>query len=142
VNNSIAQGARLNTGGQRPAHLPKGYFYTPTVLSEVTPEQDIFRKEVFGPVMGITPFSNTDEAIALANDTEYGLASYLWTNDLRTSIKVSEALEFGIVGINEWAAHATEAPFGGWKQSGLGYECGEEGLQEYLEKKLISVGDL
>ena len=142
VNNSIAQGAHLNTGGQRPDHLPKGYFYTPTVLSEVTPEQDIFRKEVFGPVMGITPFANTDEAIALANDTEYGLASYLWTNDLRTSIKVSEALEFGIVGINEWAAHATEAPFGGWKQSGLGYECGEEGLHEYLEKKLISIGDL
>ncbi len=142
VSNSIAQGACLNTGGQRPAHLSKGYFYTPTVLSEVTPEQDIFRKEVFGPVMGITPFANTDEAIALANDTEYGLASYLWTNDLRTSIKVSEALEFGIVGINEWAAHATEAPFGGWKQSGLGYECGEEGLHEYLEKKLISVGDL
>ncbi|WP_421800537.1 NAD-dependent succinate-semialdehyde dehydrogenase [Haliscomenobacter sp.] len=142
VGNSIAQGAHLNVGGQRPAHLPKGYFYTPTVLSEMAPEQDIFRKEVFGPVMGIMPFTNTDEAIALANDTEYGLASYLWTNDLRTSIKVSEALEFGIVGINEWAAHATEAPFGGWKQSGLGYECGEEGLQEYLEKKLISVGDL
>lgn len=142
VSNSIAQGARLSTGGQRPAHLDKGFFYTPTVLSEMTPEQAIFRKEVFGPVMGIMPFANTDEAIALANDTEYGLASYLWTNDLRTSIKVSEALEFGIVGINEWAAHATEAPFGGWKQSGLGYECGEEGLQEYLEKKLISIGDL
>lgn len=142
VGNSIAQGAYLNTGGQRPAQLSKGYFYSPTVLSEMTPEQAIFRKEVFGPVMGIMPFANTDEAIALANDTEYGLASYLWTNDMRTSIKVSEALEFGIVGINEWAAHATEAPFGGWKQSGLGYECGEEGLQEYLEKKLISIGDL
>ena len=142
VGDSIAQGAHLSTGGQRPAHLSKGYFYSPTVLSEVTPEQAIFRKEVFGPVMGIMPFSSTEEAIALANDTEYGLASYLWTNDLRTSIKVSEALEFGIVGINEWAAHATEAPFGGWKQSGLGYECGEEGLQEYLEKKLISIGDL
>lgn len=142
VSNSIAQGAHLNTGGQRPAHLGKGYFYAPTVLSEMTQKQDIFRKEVFGPVMGIMPFSSTEEAIALANDTEYGLASYLWTNDLRTSIKVSEALEFGIVGINEWAAHATEAPFGGWKQSGLGYECGEEGLQEYLEKKLISIGDL
>lgn len=142
VNNSLAQGAQLSTGGQRPAHLSKGYFYSPTVLSEMTPEQAIFRKEVFGPVMGIMPFATTEEAITLANDTEYGLASYLWTNDLRTSIKVSEALEFGIVGINEWAAHATEAPFGGWKQSGLGYECGEEGLQEYLEKKLISIGDL
>jgi len=142
VQNSIRQGARLSTGGHRPAQFPKGFFYTPTVLSDVSPDYDIFRKEVFGPVMGVTPFSSTDEAISLANDTEYGLASYMWTNDLRTSIKVSEALEFGIVGINEWAAHATEAPFGGWKQSGLGYECGEEGLHEYLEKKLISIGDL
>lgn len=142
VNNSINQGATLVTGGKRPEHLAQGYFFQPTVLAEVKTDQDIFRKEVFGPVMGITPFVDMDEAIALANDTEYGLASYLWTNDLRTSIKVSEALEFGIVGINEWAAHATEAPFGGWKQSGLGYECGEEGLHEYLEKKLISVGDL
>ena len=142
VQNSIAQGAKLSTGGNRPTQFDKGFFYSPTVLSDVTPEQDIFRKEVFGPVMGITPFASTEEAISLANDTEYGLASYLWTNDLRTSIKVSEALEFGIVGINEWAAHATEAPFGGWKQSGLGYECGEEGLHEYLEKKLISIGDL
>lgn len=142
VNNSVSQGATLVTGGKRPEQLAQGYFFQPTVLAEVKTDQDIFRKEVFGPVMGITPFVDTDEAIALANDTEYGLASYLWTNDLRTSIKVSEALEFGIVGINEWAAHATEAPFGGWKQSGLGYECGEEGLHEYLEKKLISVGDL
>lgn len=142
VNNSISQGATLVTGGKRPEYLAQGYFFQPTVLAEVKTDHDIFRKEVFGPVMGITPFMDTDEAIALANDTEYGLASYLWTNDLRTSIKVSETLEFGIVGINEWAAHATEAPFGGWKQSGLGYECGEEGLHEYLEKKLISVGDL
>jgi acyl-CoA reductase-like NAD-dependent aldehyde dehydrogenase len=142
VQNSIRQGARLSTGGHRPAQFTKGFFYAPTVLADVSPTYDIFRKEVFGPVMGVTPFSSTDEAISLANDTEYGLASYMWTNDLRTSIKVSEALEFGIVGINEWAAHATEAPFGGWKESGLGYECGEEGLHEYLEKKLISIGDL
>jgi acyl-CoA reductase-like NAD-dependent aldehyde dehydrogenase len=92
--------------------------------------------------LSITAFDTEAEAIALANDTEYGLAAYLWTNDLRASIRISEALEFGIIGINEWAAHAIEAPFGGWKQSGLGYECGEEGLHEYLEKKLIAHGDL
>jgi acyl-CoA reductase-like NAD-dependent aldehyde dehydrogenase len=111
-------------------------------LKNVKPGQAIFEQEIFGPVMGVTSFRTTEEAIALANATEYGLAAYLWTDRLREAIQVSEALEFGIVGVNEWAAHATEAPFGGWKQSGVGYECGAEGLQEYLEKKLISFGDL
>jgi succinate-semialdehyde dehydrogenase len=142
VDQSLSQGAKLYCGGKRPTQLPKGYFYEPTLLANVDQQTAIFRQEVFGPVMGVTPFSTLEQAIELANDTEYGLASYCWTNDLRTSIKVSEALEFGIVGINEWAAHATEAPFGGWKQSGLGYECGEEGLHEYQEKKLVSIGDL
>jgi acyl-CoA reductase-like NAD-dependent aldehyde dehydrogenase len=113
-----------------------------TLLKDVKPQYAAFRKEIFGPVMAVTPFETLDEAIALANDTEYGLAAYLWTNDLNTSIYVSEALEFGIVGVNEWAPHSIEAPFGGWKQSGLGYECGEEGLHEYLEKKLIAIGGL
>jgi acyl-CoA reductase-like NAD-dependent aldehyde dehydrogenase len=142
VQNAVNQGAVLLAGGKRPAHLEKGFFFEPTLLKDVTKENDIFRKEIFGPVMSVTPFDTIEEAIALANDTEYGLAAYLWTNNLKTSIKVSEALEFGIVGINEWSAHSIEAPFGGWKQSGLGYECGEEGLHEYLEKKLIAIGDL
>ena len=142
VNNSIAAGAKLLCGGKRPPQYKNGFYYEPTVLADVSAEMPIFRKEIFGPVMSITPFETEAEAIKLANDTEYGLAAYLWTNDLRVSIRVSEALEFGIVGVNEWNAHGIEAPFGGWKQSGLGYECGEEGLQEYLEKKLISIGDL
>ena len=78
-----------------------------------------------------------DEALALANRTPYGLAAYVWTNDLRAAVRLSEGLEFGIVGVNEWAPHATEAPFGGWKQSGLGHESGAEGLAEYLETKLV-----
>ena len=130
------------TGGKVPPQYAEGFYYEPTVLADVDRENPIFRREIFGPVLSITPFDTMEEAINLANDTEYGLAAYLWTNNLKTSIKVSEALEFGIVGINEWAAHAIEAPFGGWKQSGLGYECGEEGLHEYLEKKLIAIGDL
>jgi succinate-semialdehyde dehydrogenase len=142
VQNAVNQGATLMAGGKRPAHLPKGFFFEPTLLKDVTAENDIFRKEIFGPVMSVTPFDTIEEAIALANDTEYGLAAYAWTNNLKNSIKISEALEFGIVGINEWAAHSIEAPFGGWKQSGLGYECGEEGLHEYMEKKLIAIGDL
>jgi acyl-CoA reductase-like NAD-dependent aldehyde dehydrogenase len=142
VKTSIKQGAKLLCGGRVPPHLEKGYFYEPTVLAPVEPHMAAFQQEIFGPVMAITPFDTTEEAITLANNTDYGLAAYLWTDDLKTAIKVSEALEFGIVGINEWVAHAIEAPFGGWKQSGLGYECGEEGLHEYLEKKLIAIGDL
>ena len=140
VQDAIAAGATLLCGGQVPADLEKGYFYAPTLLKDVTPDNPLFRNEVFGPVMSVTPFDTEAEAIALANDTEYGLAAYIWTNNLQTSIQVSEGLEFGIVGINEWNPHAIEAPFGGWKQSGLGYECGEEGLHEYLHKKLVATG--
>jgi acyl-CoA reductase-like NAD-dependent aldehyde dehydrogenase len=140
VQDAIAAGAKLLCGGHAPADLEKGYFYAPTLLKDVTPDNPLFRNEVFGPVMSVTPFDTEAEAIALANDTEYGLAAYIWTNNLQTSIKVSEALEFGIIGINEWNPHAIEAPFGGWKQSGLGYECGEEGLHEYLHKKLVATG--
>jgi acyl-CoA reductase-like NAD-dependent aldehyde dehydrogenase len=140
VEKSVKEGAKLLCGGTIPEG--KGFFYNPTVLADVSPEMAAFRNEIFGPVMSITPFDTFEEALALANDTEYGLAAYVWTNNLNTSIKASEALEFGIVGINEWAAHGIEAPFGGWKQSGLGQECGEEGLHEYLEKKLIAIGGL
>lgn len=142
VESSRNNGGEVLCGGKIPANCEKGYFYEPTLVKNVTPENPLFRNEIFGPVMSVTPFDTTEQALTLANDTEYGLAAYIWTNDLNTSIHVSEALEFGIVGINEWAAHAIEAPFGGWKQSGLGYECGEEGLHEYLDKKLIAVGGL
>jgi acyl-CoA reductase-like NAD-dependent aldehyde dehydrogenase len=138
VADSVAAGATLLCGGV--TMHDKGYFYAPTVLADVSPTMAAFREEIFGPVMAITPFETVAEALQLANDTEYGLAAYVWTNDLNTSIRVSEGLEFGIIGINEWNAHAIEAPFGGWKQSGQGYECGAEGLHEYLEKKLISTG--
>ncbi len=142
VDEAVKAGATLLTGGKVPPQYANGFYYEPTVLADVETDNPIFRKEIFGPVLSITPFDTLEQALNLANDTEYGLAAYLWTNNLKTSIKVSEALEFGIIGINEWAAHAIEAPFGGWKQSGLGYECGEEGLHEYLEKKLIAIGDL
>lgn len=135
-------GVEVRSGGRGPTALPHGYCFEPTVLSGVTPEMPVFSEEIFGPVMPIVSFDKVDEAIALANQTPYGLAAYVWTNDLRASVKISEALEFGIVGINEWAPHATEAPFGGWKQSGLGHESGSEGLAEYLETKLVAVGGL
>jgi acyl-CoA reductase-like NAD-dependent aldehyde dehydrogenase len=132
----------VRAGGHRPPSLPHGYFFEPTVLAGVRPEMPVFQEEIFGPVMPVIPFDDLDEALSLANRTPYGLAAYVWTNDLRASVKASEGLEFGIVGVNEWAPHATEAPFGGWKQSGLGHESGAEGLQEYLETKLVSIGGL
>ena len=135
-------GVEVRSGGRAPAHLPRGYFFEPTVLAGVAPATPVFQEEIFGPVMPIVPFDELEEAIALANRTPYGLAAYVWTNDLRASVKLSEALQFGMVGINEWAPHATEAPFGGWKQSGIGHESGSEGLAEYLETKLVAIGDL
>ena len=142
VAGAAGQGVEVRCGGRVPAALPHGYFFEPTVLSGVAADMPVFREEIFGPVMPIVTFDEVDEAIALANQTQYGLAAYVWTNDLRASVKISEALEFGMVGINEWAPHATEAPFGGWKQSGLGHESGSEGLSEYLETKLVAIGGL
>ena len=138
---SAHAGAELVCGGGRGGHT-RGYFLEPTLMRHEGTENPVFQRELFGPVMPVTTFRTLDEAIHLANATEYGLAAYVWTNDLRTSIHASEQLEFGLVGINEWYPQAFEAPFGGWKQSGLGYECGSEGLAEYQEKKLISTGGL
>jgi succinate-semialdehyde dehydrogenase len=140
VADASSRGVEVRAGGRRPEALPRGYFFEPTVLSGVTPDMPVFGEEIFGPVMPVTAFDEIEEALALANRTPYGLAAYVWTNDLRAAIKLSEGLEFGIVGVNEWAPHATEAPFGGWKQSGVGHESGAEGLQEYLETKLVSIG--
>lgn len=140
VGDAVSSGVDVRTGGRRPAALDRGYFFEPTVLAGVTAGMPVFEDEIFGPVMPVIPFDELEEALALANRTPYGLAAYVWTNDLRASVKLSEGLEFGMVGVNEWAPHATEAPFGGWKQSGLGHESGAEGLAEYLETKLVSVG--
>ena len=134
-----AHGVDVVVGGSR-GDFAKGYFHQPTLVQNTSVDSPLFKNEIFGPVMPVTTFKSMEEAIQLANATEYGLASYVWTNDLKTSIHVSEQLEFGLVGINEWYPQAFEAPFGGWKQSGLGYECGEDGLVEYMEKKLISIG--
>jgi acyl-CoA reductase-like NAD-dependent aldehyde dehydrogenase len=142
VEDATRQGVAVRAGGGRPPNQSRGYFFQPTVLAGVAPGMPVFQEEIFGPVMPIVPFDDLDEAIGLANQTQYGLAAYVWTNDLRAAVKASEALQFGMVGINEWAPHATEAPFGGWKQSGLGHESGSEGLSEYLETKLVAIGGL
>ena len=135
-------GAAVCVGGKRPADQPRGYFYEATVMTGVSHETSLFQNEIFGPVMPIASFADADQAIAQANSTRYGLAAYVWTNDLRTAMRAAERLEFGMVGVNEWTPQSTEVPFAGWKESGLGRESGAEGLEEYLETKLIAFGGL
>jgi succinate-semialdehyde dehydrogenase len=140
VTDARSKGVELVAGGGRPSG--RGYFFEPTVLAGVKPEMRVYEEEIFGPVLPIASFEDVDEAIAAANRTDYGLAAYVWTNDLKTSIRCYEGLHFGMIGVNEWLPQAPEAPFPGWKHSGLGAESGAEGLDEYLEKKLVSIGSL
>ncbi|MHA4807544.1 NAD-dependent succinate-semialdehyde dehydrogenase [Flavitalea flava] len=136
------QKAEILTGGVAPAGTGKGYFIQPAVITGLDQSSVLARNEIFGPLLPLFIFDGLEDGLAKANDTEYGLAAYLFTNNLQTAILASERLEFGIVGINEWAPHGTEAPFGGWKYSGQGHESGSEGLYEYMVKKLISIGGL
>jgi succinate-semialdehyde dehydrogenase/glutarate-semialdehyde dehydrogenase len=137
VSGAVDGGARLLTGGGRPAG--RGWYYRPTVLTEVDHSAPILREEIFGPVAPIVTFDDLDEAIAQANDTEYGLVSYVYTQDLARGLRVSEALEAGMVGLNRGVVSDPAAPFGGVKQSGIGREGGHHGLLDYLESKYVAV---
>ncbi len=142
VAEAVAAGASAPVGGGRPAELPRGYFYRPTVITGLSPEMRLYREEIFGPVLPIIPFDDAETALQMANDTEYGLTAYVLTNDLNTAVKMAEGLQFGMVGINDWLPATPEAPFGGVKQSGLGRECGQEGLEDYMETRTIFIGGL
>jgi succinate-semialdehyde dehydrogenase/glutarate-semialdehyde dehydrogenase len=133
------KGARVVAGGERVQvdGLGGTTFFAPTLLADVTPEMLISREETFGPIAAVTPFDDEDEVVARANDTEYGLAAYVYTNDLSTAIRVTEKLRFGMVGINDINPTSAAAPFGGVKASGLGREGGYEGIDEYLDTKLV-----
>lgn len=139
VQDALEKQAALVTGGARPP-LPSGYFYQPTVLTDVTAAMQLGCDEVFGPVMAVNTFSTVEEALQMANDTPFGLAAYVMTKDLSTATRVYEGLEFGIVGVNDMVPATAEAPFGGLKASGFGREAGQEGLQEYLDQKFVSIG--
>ncbi|MBL6972350.1 MAG: NAD-dependent succinate-semialdehyde dehydrogenase, partial [Desulfobacterales bacterium] len=130
VSDALAQGAALVCGGRRLTedNLDRGYFYAPTVLSDVTPQMLIFREETFGPVAPIIAFDSEEEVLALANDTNYGLAAYIYTNNLSRAMRMFEALNFGIIGINDINPTSAAAPFGGMQESGLGREGGREGI--------------
>jgi acyl-CoA reductase-like NAD-dependent aldehyde dehydrogenase len=135
-------GATVLAGGKRPSDRPRGYFFEPTVLTNPAADSPLFQDEIFGPVLPIASFDDAEQAIAQANSTSYGLAAYVWTNDLRAAIQTAERLEFGMIGVNDWSPQSTEVPFTGWKQSGIGRESGAEGLEEYLETKTIALGGL
>jgi succinate-semialdehyde dehydrogenase/glutarate-semialdehyde dehydrogenase len=137
VDDATSRGASVVTGGSTTGDA--GYFYQPTVLTDVSPDADLFREEIFGPVAPIATFSDEDKAIQMANDTEYGLVAYAFTTDLGRTIRVSEGLEFGMVGINQGIVSNPAAPFGGVKHSGFGREGGPEGIEEYLSVKYVGI---
>jgi succinate-semialdehyde dehydrogenase/glutarate-semialdehyde dehydrogenase len=137
VNAALATGAHPATGGSAPDRT--GYYFTPTVLAAVPREAHILSQEIFGPVAPVVAYDDLDEAIALANRTEYGLVSYVYTSDLRTGLRVAERIDSGMVGLNRPVVSDPAAPFGGTKQSGLGREGGHEGMLEFTESKYVAV---
>jgi len=137
VSDAVSRGATVAVGGTAPGG--PGYFYPATVLADVPADARILKEEVFGPVAPVTGFDTEDEAIAAANDTEYGLAAYIYTRSLDRALRVSEALETGMVGVNRGVISDPAAPFGGVKSSGFGREGGTEGIEEYLDTKYIAL---
>jgi succinate-semialdehyde dehydrogenase/glutarate-semialdehyde dehydrogenase len=140
VGDALKRGARVVTGGKR--HPLGGNFYAPTVLADVPVEADIFRDETFGPVAPLFRFKDEAEAIRLANDTPFGLAAYFYSRDVGRVFRVAEALEYGIIGVNEGIISTEVAPFGGMKQSGLGREGSKYGIEDYLEIKYLALGGI
>ncbi|MBE9551643.1 MAG: NAD-dependent succinate-semialdehyde dehydrogenase [Proteobacteria bacterium] len=141
IKDALDKGARLVCGGQRPKgqEYEKGYFFEPTILADTTHEMLIMTEETFGPAVGVMAYNSLEEAIQLANSTPFGLAAYACTNDLHEMNKLSNELQAGSVAINNVDAGIMNAPYGGWKQSGIGHEHGHEGLEEYLQLKHVRI---
>jgi succinate-semialdehyde dehydrogenase/glutarate-semialdehyde dehydrogenase len=137
VDDAVAKGAKVLTGGKAPDG--KGFFYPATVLSNVPANASMVREEIFGPVAALQTFTSEDEAITKANDTEYGLIAYVYTKDVGRGMRVSEKLDFGMIGLNRGLVSDPAAPFGGMKQSGIGREGAHEGLMEFLETQYVSL---
>jgi succinate-semialdehyde dehydrogenase/glutarate-semialdehyde dehydrogenase len=137
VEDAVDKGARVLCGGER-VDGP-GHFYKPTVLVDVPDDARLLKEEIFGPVAPVKAFATEEEAIAAANDTQFGLVAYLYTSDLKRALRVSERLETGMVGLNQGLVSNAGAPFGGVKQSGIGREGGPEGIEEYLDTKYVAI---
>jgi len=139
VETGRAEGARLAAGGRRPSHLPEGNFLEATVFADVSPRMRIFQEEIFGPVVCVSPFADEAEAVALANDTKYGLAAYVWTSDLAKGHRVSRAIQSGMTWVNSHNIRDLRTPFGGIKASGLGHEGGQHSIDFYTDQRVIHV---
>jgi succinate-semialdehyde dehydrogenase/glutarate-semialdehyde dehydrogenase len=137
VEDARSKGATVVLGGDAPDG--PGYFFNPTVLGDVSPNARLLREEIFGPVAPVASFQSEDDAIAAANNTEYGLVAYVYTSDLRRALRVIEKLETGMIGLNQGMVSNAGAPFGGVKQSGIGREGGHEGIEEFLETKYVAI---
>jgi len=143
VSDAVSKGGKVLVGGDKPQlpdSLVGGNWHSPTVIADATIDMRVFREETFGPLVPLFRFHDDDEAIMLANDTEYGLAAYFYTKDLRRAWRIAEQLEYGMIGLNEVSITSEVAPFGGMKQSGLGREQSKYGLDEFLEKKFVCMG--
>jgi len=140
IQDATAKGGKIVTGGKR--HALGGSFFEPTVISDATTDMMFMKEEIFGPLAPVFRFKTEDEAVALANDTEFGLASYFYTRDLGRTVRVMERLKYGMVGVNEGLITTVEAPFGGVKESGVGREGGHQGIEDYLDTKYVCLGGL
>jgi succinate-semialdehyde dehydrogenase/glutarate-semialdehyde dehydrogenase len=140
IADAVAKGAKIALGGKR--HELGGTFFEPTILTGATPQMLLAREETFGPVAALFKFESEAQAIAMANDTEFGLAAYVYTRDLARSWRVSEAIEYGIVGLNTGLISTEVAPFGGIKESGMGREGSKYGILDYTEIKYLCVGGI
>jgi succinate-semialdehyde dehydrogenase/glutarate-semialdehyde dehydrogenase len=141
VDDARSKGAAVLAGGSRLTESPfdAGRFWAPTVLADVTPEMTVYREETFGPIAAVMVFDDEEEVLAMANDTDYGLASYVYTRDLGRALRTVEALDFAIIGVNDINPTSAAVPFGGMKESGLGREGAQEGILEYLDQKVAGL---
>ncbi|MCC6804089.1 MAG: aldehyde dehydrogenase family protein, partial [Anaerolineae bacterium] len=136
LEDAVSKWATVISGGQR----LEGLYYQPTVLTDISGDMLLMQEETFGPIAPIITFGSDDEGLRLANSSDYGLAAYVWTNDLNRAQRAAEELEFGIVGLNDGTPSTAQAPFGGMKLSGIGREGGHWGIEEFLDIKYVSVG--
>ncbi len=135
-----AEGARLLLGGGVPEHLEKGFYVEPTVFVDVTNDMTIAREEIFGPVLAVIAYEDEEDAIRIANDSDFGLSGGVWSASEERALAVARRIRVGTINVNGGNFYAADAPFGGYKQSGIGREMGPEGFEEYLETKTIAIG--
>ncbi|MFL6558502.1 MAG: aldehyde dehydrogenase family protein, partial [Bacillus sp. (in: firmicutes)] len=139
VKDAVMKGGKVTYSGLKPAE-DNGYFYAPTILIDINDDMECMKDEIFGPLAPISTFKTEEEVIERANNSCYGLAAYVYTENLSRSFRITEQLEYGIIGLNDALPSVVQAPFGGYKESGLGREGGHYGIEEFLEVKYISIG--